>query len=72
VLGGDRCWQRAGQALPPGGGWPQRHPRCETDQVVTVAGLSQGEPRLAAPDPELPGERRTVISLTVNLAVKGP
>jgi hypothetical protein len=35
-----------------------------------VAGLSQDEALLAAPHPELPGER-LVIGLAVNLAVNG-
>ena len=35
-----------------------------------MAGLSQHEARLPAPHPELPGER-LLISVTVNLAVKG-
>jgi hypothetical protein len=48
----------------------QRHPGRETDQVVTMAGLSQDEALLAAPHPEPPGER-PVIGLAVNLAVNG-
>jgi len=36
-----------------------------------MAGLYQGEARLAAPYPEPSGERRLVIGLTVDLAVSG-
>jgi hypothetical protein len=68
MLGGDLGWQWVGQVLPPGRGGAQRHSSRKTDQVVTMAGLGQDEARLAAPHPELPGER-LVISLTVNLAV---
>jgi hypothetical protein len=70
MLGGDLGWQWVSQVLPPGRGGAQRHSGRETDQVVTMAGLSQDEARLAAPDAEPPGERR-VIGLTVNLAVNG-
>jgi hypothetical protein len=69
MLGGDLGWQRGRQVLPPGRGGAQRHSGCQADQVVTVAGLSQDEPPLAALHPEPPGEQRPVISLTVNLAV---
>ena len=68
MLGGDLGWQRGRQILPPGRGGAQRHSGGKTDQVVTVAGLSQDEALLAAPHPELPGEH-LVISLTANLAV---
>jgi hypothetical protein len=34
-----------------------------------MAGLRQDEARLAAPHPQLPGEQRPVLGLTVNLTV---
>jgi hypothetical protein len=34
-----------------------------------MAGFRQDEARLAAPHPQLPGERSLLIGLTVNLAV---
>jgi hypothetical protein len=36
-----------------------------------MAGLSQDEAPLAAPHPELSGEQRPVIGLTINLTVNG-
>src|SRR5215470_15282550 len=69
MLRGDLGWQRGRQVFPPGGGRPQRHSRGKTDQVVTMTGLRQDKARLAAPHPQLPGEQRPLIGLTINVTV---